>query len=98
MAPWRCTKHSPCESAARELHTASTALTWHQSKLMPSQSNYCEVRSGRSRKGTEHPIAEDAVAIGVAPNPADNLHTEITYGILSNFLIEDHVLDQLPSP
>jgi hypothetical protein len=49
-----------------------------------------------SRKGSPYAFAKDARAVQVSPDPAHYLQTKITYRVLPQFLLEDHVLDALP--
>jgi hypothetical protein len=44
----------------------------------------------------EAPVAEDAGAIKVPRDPPDNLQAKVTYGVLPQLLLKDHILDALP--
>jgi hypothetical protein len=54
------------------------------------------ISSGGSGEGAEYAVAQHATAIEVTPQPADDLQSKVANGVLSYFLIEDHVLDPLP--
>src|SRR5215217_2088828 len=86
-AALRYTKPWPCDA---QLHSASRTGTWHQLQLMPRASKG-QVASGRSGERSEHPVPNDAGAIKVAPDPAHDLQGELAYGVLSQFLIENHI-------
>ena len=58
-------------------------------RVMPSDSK-------GARKRSAYAFAKDARAVQVWPDPAHHLQTKITYRVLPQFLLEDHVLDALP--